>query len=517
MDSEIHRILTRTLNPVISRLGRVSHGRRKARFRAKSHGGSIRYSKETERDVELTRWLEKARTEIREEYAQGGLEEVLNLLKKAYGETFRYALLTGNEKASQILRESAEEIEEKYNTDIPKHLGEIGETEEIEISTDLNVSASEVSLTVRKADDLYLVVSFQGEKSIPLPKGEYEIIAEYEGVRDRTTVNVGEDAAAELELCQKLKRKQEREPEQQEDERDVEKDEKKEKKGYTHPVMREKSATKGSDKSSRKRTSQTNSHIKNTDVYRTKGIKSRLRRLKSGFRRRKRKTKGRIKRTGRRTYEVVKLSALLILISGVILGYASPSARAHMINGNPYGIVGDANDVIKDVSSLVSEVNTTEYFSSDEFDREKVEQQIHSRINEIRTSRGLSPLDYDEELEKIAREHSEDMASRNHLSHLSFNGDELQDRYRDAGYNCGIRAGGMIYQGAENIAKSYYETAIEGGEYYSDEEELAEGFVEQWMNSPGHRENILKRYWRREGIGIVMGEDDAVFATQNFC
>ena len=47
--------------------------------------------------------------------------------------------------------------------------------------------------------------------------------------------------------------------------------------------------------------------------------------------------------------------------------------------------------------------------------------------------------------------------------------------------------------------------------------ELAESAVQGWMNSPGHRQNILTPHWRSEGIGVAVSNDGKVLATQDFC
>lgn len=80
-------------------------------------------------------------------------------------------------------------------------------------------------------------------------------------------------------------------------------------------------------------------------------------------------------------------------------------------------------------------------------------------------------------------------------------------RMQQDGYNCAIAAGNMIYQGAENIFKEsgYPLTSVPSTT------------VEGWMNSQGHRENILLPYWRNEGIGIAKASDGTVYITQNFC
>lgn len=145
----------------------------------------------------------------------------------------------------------------------------------------------------------------------------------------------------------------------------------------------------------------------------------------------------------------------------------------------------------------------------EEPERESTARIIHQEINEEREKRSLEPLEYSEELEDIAREHSRDMAERDYFSHRSPEGESFQDRYREAGYRCGVRQGHVIYRGAENIAYRY--SSVE-----QPKEEVAEAIVRQWMNSPGHRRNILQPYWNEEGVGIDR-KNGRVYATQNFC
>jgi uncharacterized protein YkwD len=49
------------------------------------------------------------------------------------------------------------------------------------------------------------------------------------------------------------------------------------------------------------------------------------------------------------------------------------------------------------------------------------------------------------------------------------------------------------------------------------EEGVAEFAMNGWMESPGHRENILDRTVSRIGVGVVFGNDGTILATQNFC
>ena len=147
---------------------------------------------------------------------------------------------------------------------------------------------------------------------------------------------------------------------------------------------------------------------------------------------------------------------------------------------------------------------------------------IHAQINEKRIKHGLKSLTWNDTLSRIAIKHSRDMASRNYLSHDSPEGKGFSYRYQQAGYVCEIRVGMVVYTGAENIALSHLYNSMKrenGVAYYNwnSAQEIARKTVDGWMNSPGHRENILTPYWRQEGIGIVIGPGNKVYITQNFC
>ncbi|WP_254766927.1 CAP domain-containing protein [Salinilacihabitans rarus] len=131
---------------------------------------------------------------------------------------------------------------------------------------------------------------------------------------------------------------------------------------------------------------------------------------------------------------------------------------------------------------------------------EQVERAIHEEVNEVRTDRGLRALEYDEDLAAVARAHSEDMAENRFLSHTGSDGSTVGDRYDRAGVTC--QAWG------ENALYNYH-----AGE---DPETVAQKSVQQWMDSPGHRENLLDSRWDAEGIGVAVTDDGRLYATQNF-
>jgi uncharacterized protein YkwD len=152
-----------------------------------------------------------------------------------------------------------------------------------------------------------------------------------------------------------------------------------------------------------------------------------------------------------------------------------------------------------------------------------LEQRIHILINRERKAQGLSALRFDDRLSRIARSHSKDMASRSYFSHESPEGRDFSFRYQEQGYTCAIRTGSTIHRGAENIALGHLYRSIRtvngvvsSYDWYT-LEQLAQEIVQGWMNSPGHRKNILTPHWQNEGIGISFALDGAVYVTQNFC
>jgi hypothetical protein len=129
--------------------------------------------------------------------------------------------------------------------------------------------------------------------------------------------------------------------------------------------------------------------------------------------------------------------------------------------------------------------------------RADFESEVIDLVNAEREVQGLHPLSFSEELTLAARRHSQDMGERNFFSHTTPEPDavEFQDRITDAGYDyrdCG-----------ENIAAGYATPAA---------------VVAGWMNSDGHRRNILDPDYCDIGVGYatVSGSDYFHYWTQDF-
>jgi uncharacterized protein YkwD len=152
-----------------------------------------------------------------------------------------------------------------------------------------------------------------------------------------------------------------------------------------------------------------------------------------------------------------------------------------------------------------------------------LERRISALVNKERTSKKLTALRLNDALSRIARAHSADMARRNFFSHVNPDGQDPSTRGELAGYACRKIYDSHFTEGlAENIFQGnlYSRVRIQGTEKtydWNSAEEIANESVDSWMNSPGHRRNILEKNYGETGMGVAISGDDKVYVTQVFC
>jgi uncharacterized YkwD family protein/spore coat assembly protein SafA len=110
------------------------------------------------------------------------------------------------------------------------------------------------------------------------------------------------------------------------------------------------------------------------------------------------------------------------------------------------------------------------------------EKQVITLVNEIRAENGLQPLTYHWELSRVARIKSQDMKDNRYFAHNSPVYGAPATMIRNFGIS--FRTAG------ENIAKGY---------------SSPQAVVNGWMNSSGHRANILNANYTHIGVGYVAG------------
>lgn len=117
--------------------------------------------------------------------------------------------------------------------------------------------------------------------------------------------------------------------------------------------------------------------------------------------------------------------------------------------------------------------------------------QVLTLVNAERAKIGCVPLTADAELAELAEAFSKDMAARDFFDHVDPDGNDPWDR---------AEAAGVTGLGGENIARGQADAAA---------------VMDAWMNSPGHRANILNCNFRTLGVGVFEG-DGGPWWTQDF-
>ncbi len=172
------------------------------------------------------------------------------------------------------------------------------------------------------------------------------------------------------------------------------------------------------------------------------------------------------------------------------------------------GVPVELSETVAQVSSLL-EVKPV---STDD-----IEKAILSYTNEERKNHGMVALNWDERLAIVAREHSQDMAGNNFFSHDNLRGEDPTARAKRHGYPIRKELGGGWYSEgiAENIGKMPTGNVVGIGHVARDADEIARAQVTSWMQSPGHRRNILDPDCRRLGVGVAY-DGTCYVSTQNF-
>ncbi len=110
------------------------------------------------------------------------------------------------------------------------------------------------------------------------------------------------------------------------------------------------------------------------------------------------------------------------------------------------------------------------------------EKQVLTLVNQERAKQGLQSLSWNAKLAAVARAHSADMSARNYMSHTNPDGLSPFDRIKNSGIS--------YTRAAENIAAG---------------QRTPEAVMESWMNSDGHRQNILNPNLTELGVGFYEG------------
>ena len=126
-----------------------------------------------------------------------------------------------------------------------------------------------------------------------------------------------------------------------------------------------------------------------------------------------------------------------------------------------------------------------------------MEDRVAAGINSQRANHSVAPLVHDDALRRVARRHSQDMLRRNFFDHVNPDGLDPFDRMAEESIE--------FFAAGENIAWN---------RGYAEPDVVA---VTGWMNSDGHRRNILNATYTHAGLGAAYDEaSGSWFFTQLF-
>jgi uncharacterized YkwD family protein/spore coat assembly protein SafA len=124
-------------------------------------------------------------------------------------------------------------------------------------------------------------------------------------------------------------------------------------------------------------------------------------------------------------------------------------------------------------------------------DVKKLESEVVRLVNVERAKHGLAPVKENWELSRVARYKSADMKNKGYFSHYSPTYGSPFDMMKKFGFK--------FYTAGENIAMG---------------QRTPQEVMTAWMNSPGHRANILKADFKEIGVGLA--RDGSMYWTQMF-
>jgi uncharacterized protein YkwD len=127
---------------------------------------------------------------------------------------------------------------------------------------------------------------------------------------------------------------------------------------------------------------------------------------------------------------------------------------------------------------------------------EPLEQSCFGEVNRQRRVRGLEPLKFSEKLLEVARYYSRRMAEEGFFSHVDLEGRTVRQRVDEAGIRWRVLGENLAY------SKGYINPVAVA--------------VRGWLESPGHRRNLLGPEYRYTAVGAWISNDGTVYFTEIF-
>lgn len=168
----------------------------------------------------------------------------------------------------------------------------------------------------------------------------------------------------------------------------------------------------------------------------------------------------------------------------------------NMNNSAPTTAATEKNGTNNNVNTSNNEVkntNTAKTTSNAKASNSNYERQVVQLVNVERQKNGLNALSLDSAISNVARTKSKDMADNNYFAHNS-----------------------PTYGSAGNMLKQFGISYTAWGENIASGQDTPQEVVNAWMNSEGHRANILSPNFTKIGVGYVTNSKGTPYWTQMF-
>ena len=123
----------------------------------------------------------------------------------------------------------------------------------------------------------------------------------------------------------------------------------------------------------------------------------------------------------------------------------------------------------------------------------RLAKEVVTLVNQERAKVGLAPLKDNWQLARVARYKSEDMRDKNYFSHTS-----------------------PTYGSPFDMMKNFGIKYMAAGENIAMGQQTAASVMNSWMNSPGHKANILGKNFTEIGVGVAKSKSGSLYWTQMF-
>jgi len=175
------------------------------------------------------------------------------------------------------------------------------------------------------------------------------------------------------------------------------------------------------------------------------------------------------------------------------------SVQPNRRNGAPYIATTTVSTTSSGTPSVTISPSAPQVVKGQNSFASQIEAAIFSLTNAERRNHNLPPLIADPVLAQIARAHSSDMLVHHYFNHTDLAGCDLSCRFAAGGYSYWSIGENIHTMSGYNVSAS----------------ESAAHIVHDWMNSPGHRANILNTTFTHTGIGVAV-EGSTIYSTTDF-